>query len=169
METVINILAVIGAIESALLLIGFIWAIYLWTKGISPVLYRLGTGLAKRKIAIFSTDGNATSMRQLVGDLKLFPNNNIEQITQFDDVKRATTVNASVFLLRWSDWGEQIDEVLAIKPDTTPLIVYAPHSDGQIPLDEMKKLDSHRNTTVVNFRGRLLNDVITSMITTSYQ
>jgi hypothetical protein len=46
------------------------------------------------------------------------------------------------------------------------MIVYAPYNKGRIPDDQMENLDGKRNTSVTNFRGRLLNDVVTAMITT---
>jgi hypothetical protein len=33
----------------------------------------------------------------------------------------------------------------------------------------MRNLDGKRHTAVTNFRGRLLNDIVTAMITTSYE
>jgi hypothetical protein len=33
----------------------------------------------------------------------------------------------------------------------------------------MKKIDGHRHTAVTNFRGRLLNDILTAMMTTAYE
>jgi hypothetical protein len=55
-----------------------------------------------------------------------------------------------------------------MKDDATPLIVYCPRTD-RISNADMEKIDGHRNTAISNFRGRLLNDIVTAMITTSYE
>jgi hypothetical protein len=65
------------------------------------------------------------------------------------------------------DWMSEIDEILRNKSDQCALIIYAPYDKGRIPDIEMAKLDGHRHTAVTNFRGRLLNDIMASMITTS--
>lgn len=60
-------------------------------------------------------------------------------------------------------------DILFMKPDECALVVYAPYDQGRIPDEQMKKLDGKRHTAVTNFRGRLLNDIVASMITTSYE
>lgn len=53
------------------------------------------------------------------------------------------------------------------------MIFYFPEfspQDGQsIPNEIRNKISNNPNTTIVNFRGRLLNDIITTLITTSYK
>jgi len=53
--------------------------------------------------------------------------------------------------------------------DKTALIIYAPQELGFISKESMAKLNQKRNVMVTNFRGRLLNDITTSIITTSYK
>jgi len=48
----------------------------------------------------------------------------------------------------------------------TALIVYAPQSEGFIDKPMMERISNERNAIVVNLRGRLLNDILVSMITT---
>jgi len=66
----------------------------------------------------------------------------------------------------WPDWSDSLADILNKKPDECALIVYAPYGRGRIPDEQMKQLDGTRNTAVTNFRGRLLNDIVTAMITT---
>ena len=53
------------------------------------------------------------------------------------------------------------------------MIVYFPNfsldKGNSIPNNIKDKINNTSNTTVVNFRGRLLNDIITTLITTSYE
>ena len=146
---------------------GAIWGFYLWSTGVFPALYRLGNGLAKRKVAVFAKNEQATSLVQLLTDSGLFKKRNIEIITRKEDIGRAE--RASVYLLFWPEWKDCIDDVLSKKPDSCPLIVYAPRNRELIPEEDMIKLDGHRHTAVTNFRARLLNDMVTAMITTSYE
>lgn len=167
MPSILEILAAIGIIETILLIFGFIWAIILWARGISPALYRLGNGLAKRKIAIFAKGDNLNSLKSLLCDSGLFWKKNIIEITNTNDHGKAE--GASVYLVYWHDWVDDINQVLTMKPDQCALVVYAPYDKGRIPDEQMKNLDGKRFSAVTNFRGRLLNDIVTAMITTSYR
>jgi hypothetical protein len=162
-----NIVDTIWIIEGIVVMLGILYAIYLWVRGISPALLRLGNGLSRRKIAIFAKSDNFASIRDLLLDSKLFSEKNICAITKKDDVGRAE--DATMYLVFWPDWSNDIDDILRQKPDRSALIVYAPYDRGRIPDDQMTKLDGRRHTAVTNFRGRLLNDIVTSMITTGYE
>ena len=63
----------------------------------------------------------------------------------------------------------KIGEILQAKKDATALVVYAPKGPASIPPDKFVELNSKRNVMVTNFRGRLLNDIVVSLMTTSYQ
>ncbi|MEK9174391.1 MAG: hypothetical protein AAB725_00260 [Patescibacteria group bacterium] len=166
MTSLLEILAFIGAVDTIILIIGFIWAIVLWARGVSPALYRLGNGLAKRKIAIFAKNDNISSLKSLLCDSGLFRQKNIFEITNNGDLGKAE--DASVYLVYWHDWADDINQILDSKPDKCALVVYAPYDKDRIPNEQMKNLDGKRHSAVTNFRGRLLNDIVTAMITTSY-
>ena len=167
MESFNTIINYIWIGETIILVAGIMWAIILWAKGIAPVLLRLGNGLAKRKIAIFAKGDNAGSLKHLLLDSKLFDAKNICEITKIEDIGRAE--DATVYLVFWHDWAEHIAQILDQKPDQCALVVYAPYNLGRISDEQMKNLDGKRHTAVTNFRGRLLNDIVASMITTSYE
>ena len=131
----------------------------------SPALRRLINGLDRRKIAIFAKGDNLTSLKDLLKDLKLFSDEDIIAITGMGDTGRAE--KATVFLVYWSDWKDDIKAILDKTLDTTPLVVYAPQELGSIPPDAIKALNTKRHCVIANFRGRLLNDIVLSMITTS--
>lgn len=140
--------------------------IYQWCVGISPALWRLGKGLAGRKIAIFAEGDQYTSLKNLLIDSKLFNERNIAHITN-NDLGRAESYG--LFLVHWKSIASQLDKVLNKKKDGAALIIYAPREDGLIAENDLAKINQHRNVIVVNFRGRLLNDIVTSLITTSYE
>lgn len=167
MASLETILAIVGTIETVVLIAGLAYGAVLWTRGIFPALLRLGNGLAKRNIAIFASPENSASLRRLLLDSRLFRPKNILEIARPGDIGVAE--RATVYLVFWHDWAERINEILNKKPDGCALIVYAPRDRGAIPENLMKELDGHRHTAVTNFRGRLLNDIVTAMITTSYE
>lgn len=166
-DRALQFLTIVGWIDAAVLVVVVLTAVVLWFRGIVPALWRLGSGLARRKIVIFAKGDQLTSLRDLLIDSKLFRKGNIESISRIDDIGRAQ--DATVYLVWWSDWAADIDAILGRKPDSAPLIVYAPYEQPKLTPAEMTKLDGHRNTAITNFRGRLLNDVVTSMITTAYK
>lgn len=165
METALQTLAIVGIIESIVLVIGIVWGFVLWTRGILPVLLRIGNGLSKRKVVLFAKGENVNSLKTLLVDSGLFRERNIFAITKTEDLDCAE--NASVYLMHWHDFAEDIEQILAKKPNECPMIVYAPYNMGRIPDEQMTNLDGKRHTAVTNFRGRLLNDIVTAMITTN--
>ncbi|MEK7078681.1 MAG: hypothetical protein AAB929_01300 [Patescibacteria group bacterium] len=167
METLIVILDRIGRISTVVVIIGVILVVISWLRGISPALWRLGNGLAQRKIAIFAKSDNLSSLKSLLTDSKLFIEENIIPITNTNDVDKSE--KATLFLVYWPDWKDDIDIIFTKKFDGVALIVYAPQELGIISGDSVKKLNEKRNVVLTNFRGRLLNDIVVSMITTSYE
>lgn len=163
----IAFLDLVGRVTTVIFIVTFIFGIYAWARGIFPALWRLGNGFSKRKIAIFAKGDNLVGLKSLLVDSKLFNSKNIRDITSDSDFGRSE--QATLFLVNWHDWQDQVDEILNAKKDATALVVYAPQDLGPILPDKMKKLNSKRNVMVSNFRGRLLNDIVVSLITTSYQ
>ncbi|MDP3697856.1 MAG: hypothetical protein Q8R55_07690, partial [Candidatus Taylorbacteria bacterium] len=104
MNTFIKILAIVGSVETLFLIIGFVFAFILWARGISPALWRLGNGLAKRKIAIFAKNDNLLSLKRLLLDSKLFNEKNIRGITKKEDI--GTAEQATLYLVFWHDCAD---------------------------------------------------------------
>ena len=163
-------IAILQVIRYPAIIIGaalIVAAAIAWARGIVPVLYRLGNGLSRRKIAVFAKGDVLVSLENILRDCKLFKQTNIITIATEGDMDAANS--ATVFLVYWPDWKDNVEDVLRRKSDGTALIVYAPQEHGFIPRDTMSLLDKKRNVVVNNFRGRLLNDIVVSMITTSYE
>lgn len=141
----------------------FVFVLYSFAQGIAPVLWRLGRGLSNRKIAVFAED-DFEDLNAVLLDSRLFQKSNIIRIGT-NSLKKAET--CTVFLMHWGPFAGKIEQILEMKLDTTALIVYA--RPREIPDDQMEKINQHRNVTVVNFRGRLMSDILVSMITTGYK
>lgn len=161
MDILWKTLNIAGYISTIIVIGRIIWAIIQWTIGVKPVLLRLGNGLMGRKIAIFANNG-FSDLKNLLVSAKLFKEKNIIQISSENDIE--SSEESSIFLLDWSDWKDSIDDVLKKKNDKKALIIYAKPGDVQI----MDKLQKYKHTNVVNFRNRLLGDIVMSIITMNY-
>ncbi len=167
MDKFLLFMDILGYISTILVIFIIIAGIIAWLKGIIPVLFRLGLGLARRKIVVFAKNDNLISLKSMLSDSKLFNKKNIIDITKKDDFGKSE--NKTLFLVNYHDWDENdIKAILDKKIDGASLIVYAPQSLGFISKDIMTILNEERNVVVTNFRGRLLNDIVVSLITTSY-
>lgn len=170
MQTLIDffnhpIFIILGGITTLVTLIAIFYGIYLFAKGIFPVWYRLGMGLSRRKIAIFA-ENEFDGLKTVLVDSGIFQKANVIKIDQ-GSIKKAEGM--TMFLVHWKSFEDKIEEILGIKEDSTALIVYAPQSEGFIDKAIMEKINQERNSIVVNLRGRLLNDIMISMITTGYK
>jgi len=157
----------IGRISTVIVLLSISYGIYAWFRGILPALLRLGYGLSGRKVAIFAKGDNFSSLSDLLTDSSLFQKRNIFKISSRADLGKAE--NASVYLVYWPDYKDDLLGVLGKKTDAKALVVYAPQEEGFIPKEQMTQLNEHRNVIVTNFRGRLINDIVVSLITTGYE
>ncbi len=166
-DSVIGLMDVLRYTNVIVLVLVAIGASILWLTGIAPALLRLGMGLARREIAIFASSDMAKSLTQLLLDSRLFRERNLTSIGHDGDIEKGRS--ATLLVVYWPDWSENIGEVLTQKRDSAALIVYAPPDKGSIPKETLAMLNKKRNVVICNFRGRLLNDIVVSMITTSYE
>jgi len=154
--------AVIGALTTLLVFLGFAYRIACWAFCIVPIALRFGIGLQKREVAIFGDDKAFADLKSCLIDSKIFKDKNIHQIRDLGKAKGKT-----IFLVDWSSFGSDIEKVFdARKSDQVAVIIFA--NPGSIPQPAMTDIANRANTVVVNFKGRLLNDLLTSLITTSY-
>ncbi|ODQ01433.1 hypothetical protein [Salinivibrio sp. SS2] len=158
--------SVMGGLFTLLSVFGLFCTLFYVIRGFVPVWYRIGKGLSQRKIAIFATD-KYEDLKSVILDSGLFKEKNIVKIDK-DCLKKAESY--SFYVVHYSSVDSAaFDEIIQLKKDNTAMIVYAPTCDGKINDSDMNKIDSQRNAVVTNFRGRLLNDIVVSMISTSHQ
>lgn len=159
------LLGLVGGISVILAAVGFIITGVCWICGITPVIFRLGTALTGRRIAIFGSVENFESLKSTLLESGLFKEKNIILI-QKDNIEKAK--NETIFLIDWTTFGEQIEQVFAIRKNhQTAVLIYA--KPQSIPPKKMEEISDKSNTVIVNSRGRLLNDALTALVTTSYQ
>lgn len=153
---------VLGGISTVFVACAIVPSVYFCIKGISRSWYRLGTALSKRKVAIFANSDNYSNLKSTLSDFGLFQSKNIIHIDK-SSLRKAEL--ESLLLVHWKSFGDQLEEILSMKQDSSTLIIYAPVEEGKIEHAAMKKISSHRNVIVVNFRGRLINDMLVCMMT----
>jgi sRNA-binding carbon storage regulator CsrA len=156
---------IVGGLTTSFAAIAVIFTIFFVVKGVLPVWYRLGMGLTRRKITVFAED-EFDNLKGLLVDSKIFQGKNIIKIER-NSIKKAAS--STLLLVHWKCFETEIEDILRIKKDSAALIIYAPRDEGTIKDKEiLEKINQERNAIIVNFRGRLLNDILTCMITTSY-
>ena len=156
---------VVGAIATIFMISGFLYTAWLIIAGVFPVWYRLGIGLSKRKIAVFASSEAFESIQTSLVDSMIFKKKNIVHIAS-NNIDKAK--GQTIFLVDWETFKENIEQVfLARKNYQTAIVIYA--KPASIPHEKMNIIGNRANTVVVNFRGRLLNDILTSLITTAYE
>lgn len=156
---------IIGGISTIIAIGGFCYGIYVVFKGILPVWIRLGKSLHNRKIAIYAEE-NYSSLKSTLVDSGIFKKNNIIQVHN-DSIEKGR--DYTIMLVYFPDCEDCLENILKTKRDSDALIVYAPRENGSISDEVLKEINLQRNSIIVNFRGRLLNDIVTSMITTVYE
>jgi hypothetical protein len=156
----------VGYILTGLWFLTLLWGISLQMRRILPVLLRLGKGLALRKIAIFADDKMQSELKGLLLESGIFYKRNVISICSLADLELSQ--RASIFLVHWPSWGSNIDQILQNKKEGTGIVVYAPHDGGSIPNDILIDINNRRSASVVNFRGRLINDIFVLMMTTKF-
>lgn len=128
---------------------------------------RFGLALFGKKVAIFA---NADDYHIIESDLTssgLIKKKNIERVSA-DQRANLNEALLIVFACR-ADNKEYINEVVNRKNSRCGLIVYCPSGPGVLSPQELTTINSSSFTTVCNFRGRLVNDVLLMMLSTSFK
>lgn len=155
---------IVGGITVTIAFFAFIYRLACWAFGITPIIFRLGIALWQRKVAILGSVEIFESLKNSLIDSNIFKKKNIIHISS-DNIDKAKDV--TIFLVDWETFGDKIEQIFsARKNHQTAIVIYA--KPASIPQEKMNDIANRANTVVVNFRGRLLNDILTSLITTSY-
>lgn len=155
---------IVGGLTVTLGVLGFLYKVICWIFGITPIVFRLGIALWKRRVAIFGSVEVYESIKASLLDSKIFKEQNIIHI-KLDNIDKAK--DETIFLVDWDTFGDKIEQIFSVRKNhQTAIVIYA--KPASIPQDKMNDIANRANTVVVNFRGRLLNDILTSLITTSY-
>lgn len=159
------IFIIVGGITVITAVVGIIYRVLCVILGISPLVYRVGKAVWRRKIAIIGNAEAYSSLKNSITDTGIFKKDNVIHIP-VENIDKAK--EQSILLVDWETSNSQIDQIfIARKNHNTAVIIFA--KAGSIPQDKMSEIANKSNTVVVNFKGRLLNDILNSLITTSFE
>lgn len=158
-----------GGVSVSLIVLGVLINIILAAVGVAPLLWRLGYGRWFRKIAIVANSAHYEDLKTDLVNSGIFRRGNIFPIS---NQNLAKVKDADLLLVHYKSFTEtEIKTILSNKRSQSGMIIYFPEFSHKNKIsDEMsKEIGVKENTTIVNFRGRLLNDIVTTLITTSYE
>jgi hypothetical protein len=159
-----SLFAIFGGIGSILIVFGFTYKVISIFFGVMPLAIRLGYGLWKRKIAVISDADSFAKLSHALKSSKLFSEKNISHVP-LNTLESLSVAN--LYLVDWDTAGGSIEEIFQRRANSQiPIVIVA--RPASIPHETMNSIANRPNTVVVNFLGRLLNDVLTSLMTTSY-
>lgn len=155
---------IVGGVSTVVAILGFVYVVSTIVSGVLPVWIRLGKGLSNKKIAVYA-EGEFDNFKDLLVDSGLFKEKNIEKVS---NASLSKGERHTMMLVNYNEFENKIGDILNFKKDSDALILYV--SNGvRVPQNIMDDINNHRNSIVVTFRGRLLNDIVTSLITTAYE
>ncbi len=156
---------VVGVLTTVFAIALFIWTIISWCLGVFPLFLRLGFGRWIRKIAIVANDEKYASLKSDLVDTGIFREKNIYQIK---NDALAKVKDATLALVHYQSFTEaEVNVILANKKADAGFIFYFPEFTPPatvIPLNMMKAINNHPFTIIVNTRGRLINDIVTTLL-----
>jgi hypothetical protein len=155
---------IVGGLTVVFAVIGIFYRVVCIALGVTPLVFRIGKAIWRRKVAIIGSSEAFSSLKACITDTNIFKKNNVVHIP-IDNVDKSK--EHTILLVDWETSGNQIDQIfLARKNHNTAVIIFA--KAGFIPSEKMAEIANRSNTVVVNFKGRLLNDILNSLITTSF-
>lgn len=156
---------VMGGVSSILFMFSIIIVVLQCVKGLFPVLWRLGRALNGRTIAFYVQDETGGDIRSLLEDSGVFKKKRIKVIVPS---AADSGDKYSLHLVHYSSCRSCLADILKNVKSSHALVIYAPQNEGTIPQKDLEEINKKRNVFVVNFKGRLLNDLVSAMITTSF-
>ena len=157
---------IIGAVTIIIAIVGGLATFFGWTMGIFMVMKRLGIGRWYRRVLVVSDISHGASLKEDLINSGVFREKNIKVIGEqnISDVK-----NSDLILLDyWSISPEKSLVAIANKQSHAGLVVYSPMKNGRIADEVTERINDEPFTTLVNMRGRLVNDLLITLMSTSY-
>lgn len=155
---------IVGGISVSIAFVAIVYRVICFFWGVTPLVLRLGISLWKRRIAIFGDAESFASFKLMLIDSGIFKEKNIDRIDLIDIAKAK---KFDIYLVDWASSRAHINAIFDCRQSQqTPVIIFA--APKAISEDELPNIANMSNTVIVNFRGRLMNDLLTSLVTTSY-
>lgn len=162
--------AAFGYLDVAFRLFGLVALIAIFLgafAGITQALWRFGLALFGKKILVIADGSDFEDIREDLSDSGLIKNKNIQRISN----KHLDKINDALMLIVVYGYLENDDfeAVLRRKSSRCGLIVHCPPEKGRIDERQMSLLSKTSFTALCNFRGRMVNDVLLMMLSTSFK
>lgn len=165
-----DIFSVGGAISLVFEFIGFLSLIALTISAftrLGKAAWRFGLALYGKKIMIVANDEDFRDLKEDISDSGLIKSRNIQRISE---KQLAKTKNALLLIIVYGYLDkDDFKSVVTRKSARCGLIIHCPPEKGRIKDDEMDLLSNTAFTTLCNFRGRLVNEVLITMLSTSFK
>lgn len=169
-EIIWNTLGLIGAIITLISVILFISSVVAWFLGVAPLFRRLGFGRWSRKLYIAADTTNYDSLKTDLTSSGVFRDKNIRLINK-DNL--SLVKNVDLLVVHYQSFNEsEMELIIANKGHKAGLIVYFPEFNpphNVVPANIMKLINNEPHSILVNMRGRLINDVLVTLLSTSYE
>lgn len=159
-DTASFIFAILGFLSLAALIIGT------FTR-LGKAGWRFGLALFGKQIKVVANmEDYGTIHRDLIVS-GLIREKNIMKVGKenLSDLQDAFMIIISCDYLTNDDFARVING----KSSRCGVIVYSPPEKGHMPPEKMSRLNSAPFSTLCNFRGRLVNDVLLMMLSTSFK
>jgi len=167
-EAIRTFLEIVGTLTTLVAVLTFFGAVIAWILGISPLLYRLGLGRWRRKISVLADSNNFSSLNDDLVTSGVFRAKNIEHVT---DKNLSKVKDSNLLLVHYGSFdASQIKTIISNKKSSAGMVVYFPDFSptNRIPDDVLKLINDEPHCVLVNFRGRLINDILITLLSTSY-
>lgn len=168
-DLLVNFLELVGLVITAYSVIVFFCALVSWILGVYPLFLKLGFARWTRKISIVADDGMYNALKADLVDTGVFRAKNIFQINHGSLSK---IKESSLLLVHYQSFSEEeIKKMLSYKKHNAGMVIYFPEfsRQNQIPDEMMKLINNELFTLTVNFRGRLINDIVVMLLSTGYE
>ena len=169
-DITIVVINVVGSVTILVAIAMFFYTVLGWFFGVAPMIKRFGLVRWFRKIYILAEGDMYDDLKKDLEDSGVFRKRNIFKITKNHllDVK-----DIDFALIHYQSFTKNtVKQILKDRKPKAGFVFYYPEFDPQngkmIPRDMIKLINKHQFTTVVNFRGRLINDLVTTLLSTSY-
>lgn len=165
-----TVYSVWGIASFFLTIVGFlslvILAIGVFTR-LGKAAWRFGLALFKKKIAIVASNDDYRDLKEDLADSGLIKEDNIIRVSD----KHLTKAQDALLLIVVYEYldKEHFRTIVSRKNARCGLIVYYPPERGRVSPEDMAILSKTAFTALCNFRGRLVNDVLLMMLSTSFK
>lgn len=155
-----TIFRLFGLISVALIILGAL-------SGITQAMWRFGLALFGKKVVVIAEVTEFECIKEDLTDSGLIKSKNVIRVS---DKQLAKARNALLLIVAYGYLNEkELEKVISDKDSRCGLIVYCPPERGRVSPEEMQTLSKTAFSALCNFRGRLVNDVLLMMLSTSFK